>query len=559
MAGQLAFPTALGSGAYVSGGRGQSVYHVTNLNNSGAGSLRDALSASNRTIVFDVSGVCSLTGSLNCTNKSNITIAFQTAPEGGFTVDGDRVYFENVKNLVVRYARFKGGVDSKSFEGGGTNSFQAKGAVYQQIFDHCTFAFGFFQGGSWYESGIGVVNGEFTVQRCFFANNDRGVLSGQESGSAGTTSHFSFISNLFYNQTHRTPNVAGDGTRVDVINNVTWFALNRLMQPAGSLQLNHIGNYYDYNRTKVNNYKLNMYGSRVGTPPSIYTNRNKYVAIDGTESPSSKTLVQINADNKLGFRYFTGVNYGNELPPDYFRETPFAMSGKAFTPLSADEAFEDVKNDVGCNARLNADGSVSDNLDVLDTQWLNNVKNNIRISGLQKPTMDTWNVPAITSVSRPVGFYGTNQHIPQAYLSAKGLANTTTIHNDIGESGYTYLEEYLNQVDVKVLPENTPIITRTDSNPTTIVQGGIYIPPTGIWTDEVDGSGAATVTGTVNTTVAGTYTVTLEWTNTNESRGFLDIIYTVVLESGNIIHPLTEEERNIGKRRVVKMIKQRTL
>ena len=69
----LAFPGAVGGGRYSTGGRGGEVYHVTNLNDSGTGSFRDAVSKSNRIVVFDVSGTIELKSNILC--QSNITIA----------------------------------------------------------------------------------------------------------------------------------------------------------------------------------------------------------------------------------------------------------------------------------------------------------------------------------------------------------------------------------------------------------------------------------------------------------------------------------------------------
>ena len=75
---QLAFPEAQGWGRFATGGRTGKVYHVTNLNDSGTGSLRDAVSQPNRIVVFDVAGVIRINSRM--VFKNNLYVAGQTAP-----------------------------------------------------------------------------------------------------------------------------------------------------------------------------------------------------------------------------------------------------------------------------------------------------------------------------------------------------------------------------------------------------------------------------------------------------------------------------------------------
>lgn len=108
-----AFPGAEGHGRYVTGGRGGRVVHVTNLNDSGTGSFREAVKSGKRIIVFDVAGVIALKSDLKI--GDNITILGQTAPSPGITLRYYTVQPGN--NNIIRFLRIRRGEEKNINDG----------------------------------------------------------------------------------------------------------------------------------------------------------------------------------------------------------------------------------------------------------------------------------------------------------------------------------------------------------------------------------------------------------------------------------------------------------
>ena len=169
---QLAFPEAQGWGRFATGGRNGSVYHVTNLNDSGAGSLRDAVSQPNRIVIFDVAGVINLQSRLVC--SKNLYIAGQTAPGEGVIVYGDAVSFSGASNCIVRHMKFrmgKGGESGKDALGiaNGTN----------MIFDHCSVSWGLDETFSISWDNKGTAPADITISNCIIG---QGLLTHSAGG-----------------------------------------------------------------------------------------------------------------------------------------------------------------------------------------------------------------------------------------------------------------------------------------------------------------------------------------------------------------------------------------
>src|SRR6201994_40637 len=104
---QLSFPGAEGLGRFASGGRAGSNYVVSTLADSGAGSLRDALSAPNRIITFNVSGIITIKKRLVI--PASTSVLGQTAPGSGITVYGNGISISGGSNSIIRYIRFRMG------------------------------------------------------------------------------------------------------------------------------------------------------------------------------------------------------------------------------------------------------------------------------------------------------------------------------------------------------------------------------------------------------------------------------------------------------------------
>lgn len=252
-----AFPGAEGHGRYVTGGRGGKVVHVTNLNDSGTGSFREAVKSSNRIIVFDVAGVIALKSDLKFAD--NITILGQTAPSPGITLRYYTVQPGN--NNIIRFLRIRRGQEKNINDGADATWQRNKTGI---IFDHCSFSWSIDEVASFYD------NNNFTMQWCTVAESL--TNPGHSKGAHGyggiwggklASFHHNFVGHLMnrgprfngarYGWTGYTSNKeystykwqnAVQAENVDFRNCVMYNAQGTCYGGPGGGQINIVNNYY---------------------------------------------------------------------------------------------------------------------------------------------------------------------------------------------------------------------------------------------------------------------------------------------------------------------------
>jgi pectate lyase len=427
----LAFPGAEGFGAYSKGGRGGDVYHVTNINDSGPGSLRFGIYSADgpRTIVFDVSGTIKLKSPLEV-NKDCITIAGQTAPGDGICLR-DYNFSISANNVIVKYIRSRPGdetgeqVDAISINSG-----------KNIIVDHCS--------ASWsIDEVLSCSTGEcnkidsVTVQWCIISEGLN--HSKHHKGAHGYGSlirgcygaNYSYIHNLYAHNANRNPR-PGNYDR-------------------NSYDKDPLGLQFDFRNNVMYNWGHNR-PSYDGDSKSVC--RYNYVNNYGKPGPDSEPEGYAYSPGSKHFKaYFSGNYFYGKIPSDqwslldwsdwsqsekkaYMQKTPFS-TGPVKT-LTAQEAYNSIIKT--CGASLVRDA--------VDTRIINDVRNGTGSIIDSQDQVGGW--PLLKSLMPPNDM--DKDGMPDAWENKNGLnpQDPTDRNGDINQDGYTNLEEYLNQLVLNV-------------------------------------------------------------------------------------------------------------
>jgi hypothetical protein len=413
------FPGAVGYGSHATGGRNGSVYHVTNLNDSGTGSFRDAVSSSNRIIVFDVSGYINLLTAVSA--RSNLTIAGQTAPGEGIGFMGGEISFANSSNIICRNIRIVPGSQTVSDKDDALSLYLARNV----ILDHCTFEFA-----PW--NNIDGVSDNYTVypvtgitiQSCLDANP-----TGQQFGAhcESVISQWTFYRNIFANSHNRNPLAK---INEEFINNVHY------NNEAGFTT--HSGTAFKHDN--INNYYI--YG-----PASSSSTDNPWFQMDANQSIYCSGNLLDNDKN--------GTLSGTTTTPYWYSGTgtiltaPWSPLTSLIPTVSAASAYRIATSSTGTLP-----------YDQLDSLIINQVKTlGLGTAGFTAgttgPVGGLYTTQTVTGL--PNNGYGIirsgirsvdtdNDGMPDYWEAATGSNVNADDAMTIGSDGYTLIEHYLNWI-----------------------------------------------------------------------------------------------------------------
>ena len=383
-----AFPGAEGHGRFVTGGRGGEIRHVTNLNDSGTGSFREAVKGDARKIVvFDVGGVVAL--SSNITIGANTTILGQTAPAPGITL---RYYTVNPgANNIIRFIRLRRGQERDVNDGADASTQRQKTGI---IFDHCSFSWSIDEVASFYD------NNNFTMQWCTVAESltDAGHGKGAHGyGGIWGGKLASFHHNMIAHVSNRGPRFNGarygwtgytsnydyaqykwenpaQAENVDFRNCVMYNAQGTCYGGPGGGQINIVNNFYkagpcgNGNQERITLVTVSASGNSDKNHPEYYGMTSRYY-ISGNTTLTTAGVKTANKD-WAGVGYDSGVRYqgtevyskdANNMYPDDVPSITYAGSRyvqirmeteapKGYvTTHTADKAYEKVLAYVGAS------------------------------------------------------------------------------------------------------------------------------------------------------------------------------------------------------------------
>lgn len=402
-----AFPGAEGFGKYALGARASTtatVYRVTNLNDSGSGSLRDAVSASNRIVVFDVAGVIRINSRIVV--SSNIYIAGHTAPGEGITVYGNGFSFSNAHNTICRHLRIRMGMVGDSGK-------DALGIASGRniIFDHVSVSWG--RDETFSISGEECVN--ITIQNSIIS---QGLLGHSAGGLIQTNGGVSLYRNLYVDNDTRNNKIKGVN---QYVNNIVynWSAAAYIMggDSEGHSYANAVGNHF------ING---------PGGTGSAFTGANEKFHIYATDNWQDRNRNSVNDPYLIPNSEYSGG-------PD-FQSTPYSYP--VLPTLSATDLIDSVLPTVGASLPYR---------DYIDYYVVNEVKSfGKKGKFLTSETELPFGAPSSWTLWAGTKRVDTdNDGIPDAWETANGL-NPSFAGDAVQKAtnGYLNIENYINSITV---------------------------------------------------------------------------------------------------------------